>query len=301
MDSDFNIAYYTDVGLRKNVNQDSACAMVADTGNGSVCMVVVCDGMGGISKGEYASQTVVHEFIHWFESNLHGCLMEKAVLDHVEKEWAELLIRMDEQLRVYGNMNGIKVGTTATCMLFWKKWYLLAQSGDSRAYQIGRTIKQISEDQSFVQQQVKNGNLTAQEAIRHPKRNLLTNCIGSSRPSVPVFSRGRLERNSYYMLCTDGFVHEMSLKEMFDFLAPKENPLLGALQKNLKRMTELLKKRGERDNITALVVMVKRKEIFCRRKQEDVTKDSPQVKKRIILFNNRAIEGGQQPVTEWND
>ena len=66
-----------------------------------------------------------------------------------------------------------------------------------------RNIRQLSEDQSLVQKQVREGKLTPEKAKIHPKRNVLTDCIGGSRPSIPVCTYGNVKVGAGYLLCSD--------------------------------------------------------------------------------------------------
>jgi len=268
----FDIACHTDIGSVKKVNQDSACAMTALLSGEPICMLVLCDGMGGASMGECASRRVVMEFVNWFEQTLPELAGQEISLTEIRNGWMEKLIGLDEEFRSYGRERGIKTGTTATCMLFWKDSYLLVQSGDSRAYEIGRRAVQLSEDQSYVQQQMKLGKLTPGEALRHPLRYVLTDCIGGSRPSVPVPTIGTLKKGTVYLVCSDGFVHEVREKELAHRLAPwKNNHALG-LHESLVQLTEDVKQRGETDNITAVGMFVgerhKKKGRSSERKEE---------------------------------
>lgn len=63
----FKVAAHTDVGIRKDTNQDSYCVLQAETENGDVLMATVCDGLGGLESGELASATIVKAFAKWFE------------------------------------------------------------------------------------------------------------------------------------------------------------------------------------------------------------------------------------------
>jgi len=222
------------------------------------CMLVLCDGMGGASLGEFASRRVVKEFVRWFEQTFPELAAQGITLAGIQTGWMEKMIRLDEELRSYGREHGIKTGTTATCMLFWKGAYLLVQSGDSRAYEISRRAVQLSEDQSYVQQQVKMGKITREEARRHPRRSLLTDCIGGSRPSVPVPTIGTVKRGAVYLLCSDGLVHEVTQRELGRRLAPWKNGHALGLHESLVQLTELVKQRGETDNITAVGMYVGR-------------------------------------------
>ncbi len=248
----FEVACHTDAGIYKRINQDSACAVTAILRGVPFCMLVLCDGMGGASQGEYASRRVVTEFVRWFEQELPALEERKQYLPAVRPVWAKLLTQLDEELRAYGRRHGIKLGTTATCMLFRDTEYLLAQSGDSRAYEIRRKAVQLTEDQSYVQQQVRMGLLTPEEARRHPRRNVLTDCIGGSRPSVPVTVLGQTKRNAVYLLCSDGLVHETENRELASVLSLRRCRRIPGLQEGLAKLTEQVKRRGETDNITAV-------------------------------------------------
>lgn len=245
----------TNRGTRKEINQDSACVMIADTPQEQVGMALLCDGMGGISMGECASRAVVESFVEWFSHRLPCRLRENASMEAMGAEWQSMLSELDARLREYGSVRRIKLGTTVTAMLFWKQRYLLAQSGDSRAYRLDRGITQLSEDQSFVQEQINAGLMTEQEARRHPRRNVLTDCIGGSRPSLPVCSYGKLRPGSRYLLCSDGFVHELQKEEIHRALG-QEWTMPEQIRKNVDALIQTAMARGETDNITAVVVEI---------------------------------------------
>lgn len=248
----FEVACHGDAGLCKSVNQDSACAMTAVLRGIPFCMLALCDGMGGASMGEYASRRVVTEFARWFERELPGLGEGELCLANIKNIWVKKMVRLDEEMRSYGKMRGVKLGTTATCMLFQGRDYLLVQSGDSRAYEIRGKAVQLTEDQSYVQQQVKMGLITPEEARRHPRRNVLTDCVGGSRPSVPAAALGRVKGNAVYLLCSDGLVHEAENRELASALSPWKCRHVSELREGLVKLTELVKRRGETDNITAV-------------------------------------------------
>lgn len=252
--TDFEITYCTDVGTEKDINQDSALMMTADTQDGPVSLLMVCDGMGGITMGEYASGSVVRYFADWFERVFPDRMKDGVTIEEIGREWKDMLIGLDCSFREYGRENNLKMGTTITGMLFWNNRYLLAQSGDSRAYEIGWSVRQLSEDQSYVQNQIKLGKLTLEEAKRHPKRSVLTDCIGGSRPSVPVCTYGRVKRDRVYLLCSDGFVHEIAGRELLHMQTVYKGSRQAERQRFLRGMVESVKLRGERDNITAVTV-----------------------------------------------
>ena len=106
---DFLIAAHTDVGIRKKTNQDSVLIKVADTDCGKVCFAAVCDGMGGLRKGELASATLIRDFSDWFDSEFPEIRLffEKAGKESfpfVQKNWKDILLIIRfvwEQLQQY--------------------------------------------------------------------------------------------------------------------------------------------------------------------------------------------------------
>ncbi len=112
---DFLIAAHTDVGIRKKTNQDSVLIKVADTDCGKVCFAAVCDGMGGLRKGELASATLIRDFSDWFDSEFPEILYEgldtivlrkswKESFPFVQKNWKDILLIIRfvwEQLQQY--------------------------------------------------------------------------------------------------------------------------------------------------------------------------------------------------------
>lgn len=289
----------SDRGMTKKVNQDSACVMIADTAEGQICMALLCDGMGGFSLGECASFSVVDCFVDWFEHKLPYRIRDQRSMKEIGNEWQAVLTELDDRMRKIGSERRIKLGTTATCMLFWKKKYLLVQSGDSRAYHIGRFLTQLSEDQSFVQKQVNSGFMTEQEAKYHPKRNVLTDCIGGSRPSIPVCSVGRQKVPGSYLLCSDGFIHELSGEEIWEDMRGSHEMEPDQVKDRMEGLIQKVIGRGEKDNITAVVITVNKevKQISLgKRRAEEFT-----VREKLIVTEGTRLAKEELPTTETEE
>lgn len=289
----------TDRGVKKKVNQDSACVMIADTMEGQVCMALLCDGMGGFSFGECASFSVVDCFADWFEHKLPYRIRDKRSLEVIGNEWQTILTELDDRMRKYGSAMQTRLGTTATCMLFWRKKYLLVQSGDSRAYHIGRSLTQLSEDQSFVQEQVNSGFMTQQEAKYHPKRNVLTDCIGGSRPSIPVCSVGRQKVPGSYLLCSDGFVHELSEKEIWENIRDSHEMEPGQVKERTEKLIREVIERGEKDNITAVVITVNKE--VKQKKPGKISAEEFTVREKLIATEGSSLGKEELPATETEE
>lgn len=244
----------TDIGNTKKTNQDSVCVKIAQSEKyGQIAMVVLCDGMGGLDKGELASATVVKAFSKWFEEELPLSL-KRLSWSTLSDEWARMAKEQNYLIGQYGNRIENSVGTTLTAMLFIKDKYLIAHVGDSRAYGITDSVNQLTEDQTFIAREIKAGRMTAEEAKIHPKRNMLLQCIGASRNVEPQMILGKTDKNSVYMLCSDGFRHVLTNEEIyenfnFDNLSDEQ-----AMEKNSRYLIDLVKSRNEKDNITVALL-----------------------------------------------
>lgn len=260
---EFIVAAYTDAGIQKSSNQDSLCIRRAVlTEGGEMLMAVVCDGMGGLQKGEVASAEVIRAFGNWFDSNLQSLpQMCAAGFDPVKAHWGKLIGELHQRLLNYAQDQRIQLGTTLAAFFSFRDRYVIVNVGDSRVYENKRTMTQLTEDQSLVAQEVARGRITPEQASHHPQRNMLLQCIGTGSSVNPVFMEGTVLSDAAYLLCTDGFVHELTTAELFEQLQPVYLGDKEALTEALTRLTETCKQRGETDNITA--VLIKTRETAC--------------------------------------
>lgn len=249
----FISAAYTDIGKTRKVNQDAFCLMTASAGVRSAALAVLCDGMGGLTNGELASAFVVNAFSAWFKSELPSTLAKGDGMKEIQMSWQSLIQDQNGKMIEYGKQNG-RMGTTLSALLVLDNEFLIAQVGDSRIYKIGKELRQITKDQSYVAQEVERRHMTAEQARTHPRRNEILQSVGVSDPLRPVYSHGSVLRGEVFLACSDGFFHEISDEEMFGIFAPTVLTGESVMKSYLRDMVELAKKRGESDNITAILV-----------------------------------------------
>lgn len=244
----------TDVGIIKKTNQDSLCVKIADTKEkGEVAMAVICDGMGGLSKGELASATVIRHLADWFDKELPERLYKYSWKD-LSTEFSKMIKGLNYKIIEYGRNAGTSLGTTLTLLLIIEDKFMVAHVGDSRVYQITDKINQITEDQTYVAREIKLGRMTPQQAAVDPQRNMLLQCVGASTVVEPAFYFGNVVPNSVFVLCSDGFRHVVSDEEIFENLNYQNIPNIKNMQDNSKYLIELNKRRNERDNISVAVL-----------------------------------------------
>lgn len=251
----FVSSYCTDVGISKKVNQDSLCIKVARTLKGDIAMVVVCDGMGGLAKGELASATVIRAFNEWFTQTLPGFVNVQKE-NQIENSWEKIVHSLNERLWAYGIKENAQLGTTLTALLvFYDGTYKIIHVGDSRAYKVtNQEIIQLTEDQSFVAREVRRGNMTKEQAAVDPRKNVLLQCIGASRDIEAQLINGTAGSGDIFLLCSDGLRHKVPDKEMFQIITDADIQDSAGIDIVLNKLIEMNKDRGEKDNISAVLL-----------------------------------------------
>lgn len=242
----------TDVGISRATNQDSVLVKHASYEKKEVLMAIVCDGMGGLSKGELASATVIREFSKWFDELLPYEL-EELDLNVVGGKWSVMLKNLNSKLLEYSKKNNTSMGTTFTGVLFAEDKYLIVHVGDTRVYQIDSKMNQLTMDQTFVAREISKGTMTVEQAQTDKRRNMLLQCIGASTTVEPQVLIGDIEKGAY-LICSDGFRHEISETEMFESLNPVNLVNEKSMHSNTRYLIDLVKQRKEKDNISAVVI-----------------------------------------------
>lgn len=246
----------TDVGTRKNTNQDSLCVKKARTNKGEIIMAVMCDGMGGLEKGEVASAYVVKKFSEWFETFLPTVIESPDLFEEIQYSWSREIKTLNNNILDYGKRLGINLGSTLTVFFMVEDGrYIIGHVGDSRAYCIENdSLNILTSDQTLVAYEVKIGKLTKEQAEVDPRRNVLLQCIGASRFVEPDFIYGKASNNQCYMICSDGFRHVVSNDEFIRAFSPSVNNDVDAIRKNISNLVEVNKARGEGDNISVILM-----------------------------------------------
>lgn len=200
-------------------NQEDARFPDENAPQGCKPAFVVCDGVGGQDKGEVASRTVADAI---------GQYMQRVDLakPFTSEDFGKVLEHAYTSL--YKKMRGDtrEMATTMTFVCFNAAGAFCAHMGDSRIYHVrpGVGIMYRSEDHSLVNALVHSGNLTPEEAINHPKSNIITRCIsyvekGMDKPSATTILLDDVEAGDYFFLCSDGVLHCIDDDELLTILS----------------------------------------------------------------------------------
>lgn len=229
----------SDVGRKRQKNEDSYLI------NDELGLFVVADGMGGHAGGEYASRiaiTTIEEMLRNRETKASGeDIIRKAIQDAGQR----IISKAEEDRALKG------MGTTVISLYLENKKAIMAHVGDSRGYLFrDGVLEQLTEDHSLVNEQVKSGFITAEEAKTHQFKNIITRSVGvTPEVEVDILSK-KLKAGDAFLLCSDGLSNLVELSEMENRLREKE-PVLAA-----KAMVDLANKRGGDDNITLVLIEI---------------------------------------------
>ena len=228
-------------GKRAN-NEDSIYPLQPHTTDR---LFIVCDGVGGATKGNIASRLVCDTFANVFQdikmSDVHfieTCLLE--VEEVVEKY-------------TIANPESMGMATTLTLVHFHENGVTVAHVGDSRIYQIRNgQILYRSEDHSFVQDLVRTGIITQEEAAVHPKRNVITRAVqGKQRPTkADVYILQDIQADDCFFLCSDGILESVTDAVLCHTLASADSN-----EQKIKEIKELCEAKS-RDNFSCYLIQV---------------------------------------------
>ena len=240
----------THVGRQRQHNEDSF--LVEDNAR----LFLVADGMGGHAAGEIASRIAVDsisEFIvHTKEDD---GTWPHAYDEHYKRSTNRLMAavrmantRVLEAMRKDARLRGM--GTTVVACLADDDIMSFAHVGDSRAYLIrDKQLSRITNDHSWVFEQVQAGMLTEAEAEKHPLRNVITRALGGALQVTPDASEIEIRKGDVYLLCSDGLTGMVPEDEILRTVTENED-----LEVACQRLIEKANERGGLDNVTAVLV-----------------------------------------------
>lgn len=208
------------------------------------CLLMVADGMGGHQAGEVASRMASEIIIREYFNPKRDNSIEK----NLRKAFATANTRILQAASSHTEQQGM--GTTCTALILAGTEIHFAHVGDSRAYLYKKDkLSRITEDHTYVQELVRSGEISAREADTHPRRNILTNAMGT-KPDMKI-DAGRynqlFEPGDRLMLCSDGLYDYLNDDEIAAFLGGND------LTTVAEQMIATAKKRGGHDNITIVL------------------------------------------------
>ncbi len=248
----------TDVGRKRTSNEDS---FVIDDKNH---FYVVADGMGGHAAGEVASRLAVESIGRHISgtdprreptlpASLRSPSREEAALPPPARRVLTAIRLANQEIvrSVRRDRTKRGMGTTVVIALIRGRRAYIGSVGDSRVYLVrGRAMRQLTSDHTFVNEQVRAGAISEEEARRHPARNILTRAVGSQEDVEADLLEQDLEAGDLLLLCSDGLTSMANDDEILRVAGGSANDL----QTICRKLVELANSRGGDDNVTVVVV-----------------------------------------------
>jgi len=233
----------SDQGKIRSTNQDSFIVVKNPAEN---ILAVVCDGIGGARNGDWASNIVVEKLGDEFQetsafTNIQNC-----------KKWFKAQLKeinnvIYEKSLLSADCKGM--GTTVVGLITFKGGIMVANCGDSRCYSYyDDKLTQITVDHTLVSTMVAKGQLSKKDAIKHPKRHVLSRAVGVEK-NVKFDFFELEEKKDVLLLCSDGLFGMVNEQEIKKVLKKRFSP-----EKKAKELLEIANNNGGYDNITVILL-----------------------------------------------
>lgn len=209
---------------------------------------IIADGMGGHSSGELASSMAVEFAEEYILKNPDIFSQEEDVLSGIDvlvKEANNAIFS-----RGLESQSDFGMGTTFIVVIMLKKNIYIGHVGDSRVYLIrDNTIQKLTTDHSYIEELLKNGSLTREEAENHPKRNIITRALGCEKKVLADLISFEIRDGDTLILCTDGLTNMLTDEEILDTITKEADP-----ESSCDKLIHWANERGGVDNVTVIVI-----------------------------------------------
>lgn len=231
----FKHAIIWDKGEYYDINQDSFSLQILLTGSGPYAMAMVCDGIGGLLRGEEASGYTLRYMTTWFYENAIPLLCKRGAFRQLKRSCQRALGDVHDNLQKNGSERGDMLGTTFTMLILGKEKFYTFHVGDCSCFILGKRNRKLTTDQLN-------------------ERGELIQAVGVGKVPEIMAGHGRYGRRNAFLLCSDGFagcLNRQRLKGLWECSRKGDN------NKTQKMMQEILargRQKGERDNCTAIYI-----------------------------------------------
>lgn len=238
------ISMHSDIGLKRTSNQDYANYYYSQQ---EQVLWILCDGVGGNLAGDVASQKTTEFIGHAFQEVDQVMTLEESL------NWMESIIQESNKYILALASQDLKwegMGTTVVLATMVEETILICHVGDSRAYVVKEgKLQQMTNDHSLVNELIRSGEITAEEGVHHPQRNVVTQSIGTSFQVHPECSQIAIDQVELLILCSDGLNSMLEDDEIFKVIQEEKD-----IESLGQELIEAANQAGGHDNITLILV-----------------------------------------------
>ena len=239
-----NIIALTDIGLVRAKNQDS----LFSSNEHDFPLFIVADGMGGHNGGEIASSDAVDIVKGVFLEEKEKLSNKKAIKSIIEEAIKKANADIYNKSLEFVQYNGM--GTTISLCYVFENHIFMGHVGDSRIYKIQNgSMIQVTEDHSLVNELIKKGEITKEEAKHHPQKNFITRAVGTSVDIEVDIIEIEYEKDDKFLICSDGLFNMVYEDEILEII---RNSI--SIRDIGEKLIENAKKNGGLDNISLIII-----------------------------------------------
>lgn len=239
------IGFKTDTGKKRDNNEDSLFLLPEQN------IFMVADGVGGHNSGEIASMTAVKKIAEYI---MQHPVSELEGEEAITRYFLQCLEHVNAEIYNTARENSELAGMATTVVILYlvdDKAYFV-NVGDSRAYVIReRQLSQITEDHTYVNELLRKGSITSEEAAMHPQKNMITRALGGEEKVLPDFYQYKVCRNDVIILCSDGLYGEVGSDRITQMASEA-----GSMSKLSTELVDLANANGGSDNITIICIKI---------------------------------------------
>jgi len=236
--------YMTDRGRVRSVNEDAAGIFYNQANQ---LLAIVADGMGGHQAGEVASQLAITVAKEEWESQVR-LETPQEIETWVHSLMEKINLKIYESSLEKTAYDGM--GTTAVITACLEEFVTIAHVGDSRCYIYNDdTFKQVTEDHSLVNELIRTGQISKNDAEKHPRKNVLLRALGTEETTKIDIKTIPWNKGNRLMLCSDGLTNKITEEELTSYVQQKDD-----IEALLDELIDLANERGGEDNITVALI-----------------------------------------------
>ncbi|MFS0823658.1 Stp1/IreP family PP2C-type Ser/Thr phosphatase [Bacillus sp. 1P02SD] len=236
--------FLTNRGKVRQINEDS-CGVYHNK-DGQI-LAVVADGMGGHLAGDVASHMTTSQLQSYWEAS------EKLTTSELAERWLEEhILKINSNLFTHSQENEEckGMGTTIVAAICTDLFTTVAHIGDSRCYCLNsHGFQQITEDHSLVNELVRSGHISKEDAEHHPRKNVVLRALGTEANVQMDLKTLILEEGDMLLICSDGLSNKVSEVELKSILESDDS-----IEKRCEKLVQLANDNGGEDNITLVIV-----------------------------------------------
>ncbi len=231
----------TDVGRKRKINQDSIFASDTPVGN-LPNLYIVADGMGGHNAGDFASRFAVNTVRESIAASTEVNPV-KLIEEAIQLANKGIIEEATEHEEMYG------MGTTIVVLTVVGQYAYIANVGDSRCYLFDGGLKQITKDHSLVEEMVRLGEISEEDARVHPDKNIITRALGAAQDVDVDFFDYQILPDYMMLMCSDGLSNMVEQHEIEEILKKSMT-----LQQTAETLIDAANENGGKDNIAVVVI-----------------------------------------------